>query len=165
MNTTHLGRCRDDGFNIIEIIIVITVMGILGSISFIVLGTILPSSRDSKRDQDVSVIASKLEIYYKTNPVAGGFTYPGTSIGIAGLTAIVNSNDSVMAPDQSSVSLSLASSNSAQLPTKDQYIYQPLTRSGALCTNPAVSLCSRYILYYKREISGSVILRNSLKQQ
>lgn len=165
LSGANRGKRRSEGFSISEILIVLTVMGILASIGFTILGTVLPSSRDSKRDQDVLTIAEKLELYYKTTPAAMGYTYPPTSVGVAGLKNIINSNDSIMAPNQSTMSLSIAATNATLAPTVNQYIYQPLTRSGALCTNSAAALCSRYILYYRREVSGSVVKIDSLGQQ
>lgn len=159
------GENRSQGFSIPELIIVIVTISILVSITYFGLGTVLPSSRDSERDQDVFTIADRIEQYYKTQPVAGGYTYPDTATGVAGLTTIVNSNESIVAPGQSGTSLSIASSNAAQTPTKDQYIYQPLTRTGTLCTNATTALCARYILYYRREVSNSIVIVNSQEQQ
>ena len=153
------------GFSIAELLIVMAIMSILMSISFVVLGTVMPSARDSERDQDVSIIADKLELYYKTTPAASGSTYPPSSTGVNGLKSIISVNDSLYAPDQISISLSIAANNAVQSPTINQYIYQPLTRSGSLCTNTATALCSRYILYYRHEVSGSVITISSLEQQ
>lgn len=153
------------GFLLSEMVVVITIMGIISSIAYVGFATILPSARDSERDQDILTISDKLELYYRTKPATNGFTYPDTSQGITGLTTIVNSNDSLVAPGQTSTSLTLASTNATQTPTKDQYIYQPLTRTGDLCTNSAATLCASYILYYRREVSNNAIMINSQRQQ
>ena len=156
---------RSHGFTVVELIIVITVIVILASISYSGLDATLPLSRDSNRSLDISTISDRLEIYYETTPVAGGYTYPATSVGTTGLASIIDSQESIMAPGQSSSSLVIATSNSTQSPTTNQYIYQPLTRTGARCTNTSSALCARYILYYRKESPNSVIMVNSLRQQ
>ncbi len=161
----HIGNKSNRGFTVIELIIVIAVLGILGSISYMSLNSTLPSSRDSNRDLDTSTIADKLELYYETTPVANGSTYPATSVGVSGLATIVDSQDSTVAPGQEANSLILATSNATQSPTTSQYIYQPLTRTGSLCTNATTALCARYVLYYRQEVTGSVNVINSLRQQ
>jgi len=158
-------RYAGDGFTVAELVLVITVIGILAGVSYLNLHAILPTSRDNNRQLDTSIIMDKLESYYETDPIAGGYTYPDTSVGPSGLAAIVNSQDSVEAPGQSGNSLVMATSNASQVPTTNQYIYQPLTRSGGLCTQASTSLCARYILYYRSEMSGNVIVLNSLRQQ
>lgn len=159
------GDKSSGGFTVAELVIIIAVLGVLGSISYSGLNSTLPSSRDSNRDLDTSTIADKLELYYETTPVAGGSTYPATSVGVSGLATIVDSQDSTVAPGQEANSLILATSNATQSPTTSQYIYQPITRAGGLCTNATTALCARYVLYYRQEVTGNVNVINSLRQQ
>lgn len=153
------------GFTLVELMIIIALVSILGAIGYGGFDSVLPSSRDSKRDLDVSVISEKLELYYETTPVTNGSTYPPTTVGTAGLATIIDNEESIKAPGQTTNSLVIASSNATQSPTVNQYIYQPLTRTGSLCTNTSTALCARYVLYYQRERSGNVIVINSLRQQ
>ncbi len=153
------------GFTLVELMVIIALVSILSAIGYGGFDSVLPSSRDSKRALDISVISEKLELYYETTPVTNGSTYPPTSVGTAGLATIIDNEESIKAPGQTVNSLVIASSNAVQSPTINQYIYQPLTRTGSRCTNASTALCSRYVLYYRKEISGNVIVVDSLRQQ
>ena len=49
--------------------------------------------------------------------------------------------------------------------SNDVYVYQPLTASGALCTNPSVSGdCRRFNIYYYQETDNTVQMITSKHQ-
>lgn len=150
------------GFTVAEMAIVIVVIAILAAIVIASTSGDGPRARDAQRTASTTTIAAQLERYYRTQVAATGATYPPTSVGTSGLAAIVNSSDATTAPGQSSNSLVIASSVATQSPTINQYIYQPLTATNALCT--AVP-CVRFILYYRLEVSNTIITINSMRQQ
>lgn len=55
------------GFTMVELIVTITVLSILGTISFLSFNSYVASSRDSKRIIDLESISASLEIFYKKN--------------------------------------------------------------------------------------------------
>lgn len=151
---------RAYGFTLIEVLITITVMVVL-----LVLGVVSMSggetrARDEERTTDVTILAQQLENFYTsgtdTSTTIG--RYPGTNDfnTEAKITALLRNIDpkilrtpNVQSP---SMSVTIATSNSTtQNPTVDQYIYQPLTSSGSLCTVMTTSECRKFNLYYKLE--------------
>lgn len=150
------------GFTIVELLVSIVVMAILATIIVTSINGIGTYSRDNQRKADIAVIAQSLERYYKTNAVATGATYPATTVGSSGIATIVNSTDAVQAPDASTNSVVIATTNAAQTPTISQYVYQPLTLAGGLCTSTP---CARFKLYYRLEATNEVITQDSMRQQ
>lgn len=60
-------RVSRSGFTLVEVIVVIAVVGILGSVVLNLLTPSLERSRDSRRLQDVEQLRAALEIYYKNH--------------------------------------------------------------------------------------------------
>lgn len=58
---------RTRGFTIIEVIVVVTVLGILVSVAFFALGKVQKDARDSTRRGNVATITEALEKYYREN--------------------------------------------------------------------------------------------------
>ena len=150
------------GYTVVEVVVIIVVISIL-------IGIVVNSSlgyqvraRDSERVSDADVITRSLERYYRTQAVAIGPTYPASSITPTAFATIVNNNDAVVAPGQTTNSVVIAANNNAQTPTKDQYMYQPLQVNGSLCT---ATPCARYKVYYLLEDTNTVVVRDSLRQQ
>jgi type II secretory pathway pseudopilin PulG len=150
------------GFTIIELVVTIGVLTILVGIAFGTIMGVQSRAQDAERASDVSVIAQTLERYYKTQASATGATYPANSIGASGIAALIEDNDAYIAPGQTSNSIVIATSNSAQTPTINQYIYQPLNLDGTLCTSTP---CVRYKLFYTLEATNTTVVVNSMRQQ
>lgn len=150
------------GLTVVELVVVISILGIL--IASVVGSSYnsLASGRNIERTNDISAISRSLEQYYRTQSVATGATYPSSSTTAASLAVIVGDDDIVTAPDETSNSIIVASSNSAQAPAFSQYAYQALRADGTLCT---ALPCSRYKLYYHLETTDDVVVKNSLRQQ
>jgi len=159
------------GFTIVELIIVITIMGILLILGVVNLRGSQTNARDDERKSDVGAIALNLEGYYKgVNDTGGVGTYPSTATSDAS-NALIETYmpdidiKSLLAPgandpDKSFIS---AANNGAQTPTIDQYIYQPLQSSGALCTS-VLQGCRKFNIYYHLETDNTVYQLKSKNQ-
>jgi prepilin-type N-terminal cleavage/methylation domain-containing protein len=86
-------QSKDKGYTLAELLIVLSVIGLLMTTSAIMLNDSLKRSRDSRRKADLEMMATALELYYKDN---GGYPYDSSTSGeqwkhICGLsTAIFN---------------------------------------------------------------------------
>lgn len=68
---------KRQGFTIVELLIVIVVIGILAAITIVAYNGVQQRARDTKRKQDIEVIAKSLELYYIDNgkyPTSSGST-------------------------------------------------------------------------------------------
>jgi prepilin-type N-terminal cleavage/methylation domain-containing protein len=166
------------GFTLIELIIVIAIMGIMLVIGVVNLRASQTVANDKEREADVSNFAIALEDYYKFG--SGNtttFEYPatvqftnGTSVTSAAVSSILPDLDqnNLLAPGVTDIAntLTLATNNVATTagvlpqPTINQYVYQPLDKTGALCTLAATN-CTKFYLYYKLEADGLVYSKAS----
>ena len=153
---------NDRGFTIVELSVVIIALAILAALTVSSTVSYQSQSRDNERAADIDVISRALERSYRTQAVSIGPTYPASTVGAAGLATIVNEDDATKAPDQTSNSIVIATTNAEQTPTINQYIYQPLNIDGSLCTSAP---CVRYTLYYLLEKTNTVIRKDSMRQQ
>ncbi len=158
------------GFTIIELIIVITIMGILLILGVVNLRGSQSNARDVQRTADVQAIASNFENFYLNGNYEQGITpgsYPSSTSGggtNAGLLSLIPDMDpkSLVAPghsDLSYVSFIPATCSGACVqttagvnpqPTVDQYVYQPLQSDGTLCTNTSQG-CRKFNIFYRLE--------------
>ena len=153
------------GFTLIEVLITITIMVVLLILGVVSMSSSEVRARDEERATDVSVLAQQLDNYY----LSGGDTstvigrYPGTTnidTEAELLSVLRNIDPKVLrtpgVATTSPMSLAMATTNSAtQAPTANQYIYQPLTSTGALCTTMSTGECRKYNLYYRVEATGT----------
>lgn len=161
------------GFTMLELIIAMTIIAILAGISVYLPTQLLPAARNTERTNDAASIARRLEQAY-TAKETGEPAYPSTTkllSDISGATGTVLrlKSDAFKAPGSSTSNVVAASSNStstpkgAGSPVLNEYVYQPLTSTGSLCTGTAV--CVRFYLYYRLESSLSIIKIKSIRQQ
>lgn len=162
------------GFTIVELVITITIMGILLTLAVVNLNSTQVNARDSERKGDAESLALNIENFY-TNQNAtiasSGGTYPGTS-------QLTDANIRLTLPDldmknahapgiDESAPITLQAATSAEpsaltiqprpAQANDIYVYQPLTANGTICTDPAVSGdCRRFNLYYYNEAHNTV---------
>ncbi len=167
------------GFTIVELIIVITIMAIL-----IVLGTAnlrgsTGKADDTERKSDSEAIAMYLETFYTSG--AGGDTSTGYYPSINDLLGVTYSGSSVSCVFNSTVAMlrdinrkvlqspgndgsttcSLVNAtNSTQTaagvtpqPTTSTYVYQPILNNGTLCTDSGAQ-CRKFNIYYKIDSDG-----------
>lgn len=163
------------GFSLIELIITITIIGILVGLVVFTPKTFLIRARDQERSDDARAIARRLEEAYNSQDL-GYPAYPSTLELSTDINAHARTMDRIP-PDvfkspggTGTNNITAAGSGDAaggSSPTLTQYIYQPLTASGTLCTaNPSTSSqCVRYFLYYRSEANNKVNIVKSIHQQ
>jgi len=152
------------GFTIIELIIIITVMGILFVLGTVNLNGSQANARDAERKTDVETISLHLESYYKSgddNSTVLG-RYPSTILvsSVDKMKRMLRDIDvkSITAPGATLPTDTFkASTNNIQTiagvlpqPDKNQYIYQPIQSDGSLCTLETQE-CRKFNIYYKLE--------------
>lgn len=150
------------GFSLIEVMVIVIIIGILVGISFGATSSYRAQARDSERVSDVAIISRNLERKYRTQAVSVGATYPASTTSASQLATFIDDTEATLAPGQTSNSIVIATTNAAQTPTFDQYIYQSLNVDESLCTTAP---CFRYKLYYRLEDSNIVVIKDSLRQQ
>ena len=163
------------GFTVVELIITITVMGILLLLTVVNLTSSQLSARDSERVADIDTIKSLLENYYTAgSPITGGVgSYPSMSITDPNtLKANLPDADlkSFTAPGMAGPSATFTAANNTvqnvsaidPQPTINQYIYQPLDSVGELCVGQPD--CRKFNLYYRLEKDNTVYMVTSKNQ-
>ena len=142
------------GFTVVEIAVVLTIMAILLTMASMSLNSSEKGSRDNERRADLSMMAQCLESNFNNTQ-----EYFGT---IADMEKCPKSAEFMTPPKASAPATVLATNNTTTvsgvrpLPTKDTYVFQPLTATGALCTAPATTPCINYNLYYFSELENVV---------
>ncbi len=165
------------GFTVVEIIITITIMGILLTLAVVSLSASQINSRDTERKGDVEALATHLETFYRagseTSTVVG--RYPSTAITAdeATLRSALRDVDikSVTAPGVSSMTATFRPANNTNQttagvtpqPTLSQYVYQPLQSDNSLCTVETQE-CRKFNLYYRLESDNTVYMVTSKNQ-
>jgi prepilin-type N-terminal cleavage/methylation domain-containing protein len=155
-----------EGFTLIELLITVTIMVVLLALTVISLRSTQANARDEERKTDVNIIARHLEVFYDSGTDDGTATvlarYPSTVAmdTEAEIKSTLRDIDpkSLRSPgiaETSPPSLIVATSTSAQTPTINQYIYQPVDRDGALCISESTD-CLGYTLYYRLETDAAV---------
>ncbi|MDB5162917.1 MAG: hypothetical protein JWO54_503 [Candidatus Saccharibacteria bacterium] len=150
------------GFTILELVVIITVLGIITGIVVISSVGYRNRASDSERVSDVEVITRSLERYYRTRPVSSGATYPDASTTTAAFETIVDESDATKAPGQTTNSITITNTAGNKTPTIAQYVYQPLNVDGTICTTAP---CARYKLFYHLDSTDVVVTKDSLRQQ
>lgn len=167
-----INMSKNKGFTIIEVIIVVVMMGILLTLGVVSLLGSQVQARDKAREGHIQTIAQNLEKYY-TSGLNGSsdplYRYPSTAMFSGGpidLTLVdldmkVLCDPSAASPCTSSfVPATNNNENPASVAPQPSssnyvYVYQPLTRTGALCTG--TNECIKFNLYYYKEADNSVV--------
>ncbi len=142
---------KSRGYTIVELIIVITIMGILISLGTVGMLKSQANSRDSERKADIDAIALHLESFYGSNG-----KYPSTDQNLTSLLIDIDPksfNDPLKLASETS---SLAYADSADPQTSistNKYIYQPLYLNGSIWQICAATSqeCRKFVLYVKLE--------------
>lgn len=157
-----LKKRTQQGFTIVELLIVIVVIGILAALVITTYNGIQQKGRNTERTTDLKAVQGQLEAYYATNG-----RYPtSTNLGSTSDTNLAFIKDNMKGLDKEALrdpkgatgDFSLAAS-----PTANKYSYAPSgDTAGSTCDNATGGDCTKYVLTAKPEGSGADIVQNSL---
>jgi prepilin-type N-terminal cleavage/methylation domain-containing protein len=170
------------GFTIVELIITITIMGILLTLAVVNVGTTQAKARDDSRKSDIESIAANLESFYVsgTDNTVNFARYP--SLGLIGNAANISLSlrdadiNAFLPPGTTDVTQTfLGSTNTGTSPsiqttagvlpqpTTSQYIYQPIESDGSVCIVGDID-CRKFNLFYRLESDNTVYKLTSKNQ-
>lgn len=139
------------GFSIIEIIIVISIIGILASIVTISYSAIEANARDSERAAKAAVIASALEKYYEQNGEYPSCNSLTNSLETAQSTLGGINADILRVPSAQDNTNSIQCTD---INTEDD-IFSYTGDDSVACLGS--EFCTEWILQYKKESSGEIV--------
>lgn len=174
------------GFTVVELVITITIMGILLALAVVNLSATEARSRDSERKADAENIAMAIENYYAnadSDVFMSGGSYLGTEYiygTVAGLRQYLPDLDiknmySPTADNTGTISL-VGATNAVATPTgvspkpsssNDIYVYQALKVDNSICIDPFLtneSGCRKFNIYYYQEVTDTVEVITSRRQ-
>lgn len=169
---------KQRGFTIVEIVIVITILGILVTLALVNLHSTQVNGRDTERKNDIEALTTNLEAFYRsgTDSSTSVGRYPSTTISAGNettLRSILRDLDlkAVTSPTATTVAETFVSAtNTTQTaagvtpqPTISQYVYQPLQSDGSLCTSESQE-CRKFNVYYRLEGDDTVYMVTSKNQ-
>lgn len=140
-------KFKQQGFTIVELLIVIVVIGILAALVITTFTGIQKKARDTERTTDIKALHSQLEGYYAQEgsyPAVGSVT---TAV-LKGLDA-----DALLAPNPNGATLDAAAATIA----KYQYVASPAT-----CTTDADDCVSYDLNYVLESAPLTTVTKNSL---
>ena len=146
------------GFTIIELLVVVIIIGILGTLVVTTYSGVQVKNRNSDRQLALSILQGKLETYYAQHskyPTAQELnTKSWQQANLKGVSA-----KDMRDPSWSKDSTSCAANDSAvfsESPTKDCYSYQVTTSEGSACDNKEIA-CAQYTLTAQLEGGGKYV--------
>lgn len=165
---------KRSGFTIVEIIITVTVMGILLGLAVVNISSSQVRARDEERKSDVESIAQHMESFYRNGAgVPGEVTgrYPSLDAisSISSIKELLPNIDvtSLAAPDvnyEGGLMSLIAATNTYETvggvepaPAVYEYVYQPLSWNGSawtLCTGSQE--CRKFNIFYRLEADDEV---------
>lgn len=158
------------GFTVVEILVVLTIMGVLLVLGVVNLRNSQINSRDTERKTDIDTISTHLETFYRTGTKESVtfYRYPslemfdGTEATLqrflqdANMTAltppgVANAAAGFVAAENNDQTITGISPQ----PTINQYVYQPLMNDGNLCTTEEDD-CVSFNLFYRLEADDTI---------
>ena len=139
-------KLKQQGFTIVELLIVIVVIGILAALVITTFTGIQQKARDTERTTDIKALHGQIEAYYAQN----GY-YPGlTDI----TTTTLKGLDAGALVDPKGGSIQATSSST-------QYGYKVTQADGTTACTTATKDCAKYVLTATLE-GGGTFVKNSL---
>jgi prepilin-type N-terminal cleavage/methylation domain-containing protein len=146
------------GFTLIEIIIAVTIVGVVFGVVISSAAAIQRSGRNTQRQSDLTALQSALQQYY-----ADQHFYPQNPVDLTDLTELTSNLGNPIAPAPSNPSIYLKNIPKEPLVNTVPYIYKAFSDRGLndtpACSNEAGSpdKCLFYILCAKMENSDPVV--------
>lgn len=147
-------RKTTSGFTIVEVLIVVTIIGILTAVGFVSYESIISASRDSRRSSRITILSEALEKYYDQNG-----EYPGcdamtqTPAIVTGTTLKGLDSEVLAVPDAVSGTNSILALCADLTTDEDSFAY--VGDGSDTCLTGAA--CSYYVLKYREEATGNTI--------
>lgn len=168
---------KKNGFTVVELLITITIVGILLVLGVANLNASQANARDSERKSDVESLTFHLDAFYSsghdTSPTIG--RYPSTAFitTTSNVKKYLRDLDlkSIQAPrisDPMQTFIKATNNNQtvdgvAPSPTINQYVYQPIKSDGNLCTLETEE-CRKFNIYYRTEVDNQVHMMTGKNQ-
>jgi prepilin-type N-terminal cleavage/methylation domain-containing protein len=148
---------RNQGFTIVELLIVIVVIGILALLVITTYSGIQAKARNAKRQTDVQSLQTQLEAFFSQNGYYPSLTDMNSQTWLAANMKSLDQN-ALIDPSNSSQSKTLVNSLT---PTK-QYGYVVTDSSGNSCETTDTN-CAKYTLTatYEGTVNGSTTYQKS----
>lgn len=157
---SSLKKRTQQGFTIVELLIVIVVIGILAALVITTYNGIQEKGRNTERTTDLKALQGQLEAYYASNG-----RYPTlTDLNTQPTTGNWWIQDNMKGLDKEALRDPKAAATDHTLvatPTAKAYAYQPTDDDGNACNNTDTD-CTKYVLTAKPEGNGNDIVMNSL---
>ncbi len=150
---------KQQGFTIVELLIVIVVIGILAGLVITTYSGIQQKARNTERNTDLKAVQGQLEAYTATNGRYPALSDLGGSNTSAQDVAFIKANmkgldsEALRDPKATAGDYTLATS-----PTVNKYSYAPTNDSGTACDDTGTNDCTQYTLTAKQEGGGSDIV-------
>lgn len=119
------------GFTLVELLVVISIIGLLSTLAVVALNQARVRARDSKRLSDVKQIQTALEIYYADQ---GAYPIGDLTIGVPGVSDVLNDAGFEDAANQTGTSVYMKVPQNSPIPATQGYDYESLTGQTYLIT-------------------------------
>jgi prepilin-type N-terminal cleavage/methylation domain-containing protein len=143
------------GFTIVEILVVIAVIGILTTISFISFGRYQSNTRDSQRNAKTTILAEALEEYFDKNgeyPSCSALTASASSVTTTVLPGV--ESDTLVAPQATSGTTNSFQCTDLTSVANDPDAFAYIGDGSVACSTGAA--CLEFTLKYKDEGTGTI---------
>jgi len=154
-------RRMSRGFTIIELLVVVSVIGILATISLIGFNRYQADTRDSQRSSQATILAEALEKYYDKHgeyPSCTSITSDANTVTTAILPGL--QTDTLVTPQDPNVEDN--SIKCQDLTTSDPDIFAYVGDGSSICSTG--NACLSYTLKYKEESTGTIKTLPSRRQ-
>lgn len=154
---THRPRQRaQDGFTLIELVIVILILGILITVVATTYRGVQARNRNSSRETNITALQGSLEAYYAQTSTYPTLSELNTPSWVSGHLRDIK--PSTLRDPRWSTKVKTCTTGSQSVivnhPAMDCYSYQPIANNGSACDNSAQKICAHYTLTAELEGGG-----------